>query len=104
MESPYRHPDAIAKKKMLAVALSIAIKVIMKNHVYSFDGKMRKQSKGGPIGLDLTGDLMQIFMMWWDWEFMRSLERQRIITVLLYKRYLMTSSLCSLHPTSAQSL
>ena len=32
---PYFHPDAIAKKKMLAEALSIAIKVIMENHVYS---------------------------------------------------------------------
>ena len=50
---PFRHPGATAEKKMLAVALSVAIKVIMKNHVYSFDGKMRKQSKGGPIGLDL---------------------------------------------------
>ena len=59
---PYRHPDTRVKK-MLAVVLSIAIKVIMKNHVYSFDGKMRKQSKGGPIGLDLTGDLAHIFMM-----------------------------------------
>ena len=83
---PYRHPDARAKKEMLAVALSVAVKLIMKNHVYSFDGKMRKQSKGGPIGLDLTGDLAQIFMMWWDREFLRRLERQGI-RVLLYKRY-----------------
>ena len=51
---PYRHHDR-RTKKMLEVALNIAIKVIMKNHVYSSDGMMIKQSNGGPIGLDLTG-------------------------------------------------
>ena len=42
--------------------------VIMKSHVYTFDGEITKQIKGGPIGLKLTGVLAQIFMLWWDGE------------------------------------
>ena len=38
---------------------------VMHNYVYVFDGIIRKQVKGGPIGLDLTGNIAQVFMMWW---------------------------------------
>ena len=47
---------------------------------------MRRQSKGGPIGLDLTGDLAQIFMMWWERKYLEKLE-QLDIRVPLYTRY-----------------
>ena len=85
-EPPSNTPNEQDKRKMLAVALNIAVKVIMKNHIYSFDGKMRRQSKGGPIGLDLTGDLAQIFMMWWERKYLEKLE-QLDIRVPLYTRY-----------------
>ena len=42
---------------MLAEALSIGVHFTMKNHLYNFNGEMRRQEKGGPIGLALTGDL-----------------------------------------------
>ena len=38
----------------------------MTNHVYEFDGEIRHQLKGGPIGLELTGNIAQVFMIWWD--------------------------------------
>ena len=53
---------------MLGEALRAALTVIIKNHVYTFDGEIRKQKRGGPIGVKLTGVLAQIFMLWWDEE------------------------------------
>ena len=47
---------------MISIALRIAIKFIMKNHVYSINGVLKKQKKGGPIGLELTGDIAQVYM------------------------------------------
>ena len=64
------------------------MKLIMQNHihVYSFNGMLRKQTKGGPIGLELTGDVAQIFMNWWDKK-MKIKMIEENITVLIYKRY-----------------
>ena len=45
----------------------------MKNHTYVFDSKVRKQEEGGAIGLDLTGTLAQVFVIWWDREVRRKL-------------------------------
>ena len=39
------------KKRMLAEAITVAVRFVMKNHMYVFDGKLRRQAKGGPIGL-----------------------------------------------------
>ena len=63
---PETVPDANATKKMLAEALTIAVKFTMKNHLYKFNGTARQQKEGGPIGLGLTGDIAQILMVWWD--------------------------------------
>ena len=71
---------------MLSIALKIAILFIMKNHIYSIDGTLKKQSQGGPIGLELTGDIAQIYMVWWDKELKRRLYENNII-LLVYKRY-----------------
>ena len=46
---------------------------------------MRRQARGGPIGLALTGDVAQVFMCWWDGEFIRRMEEAGI-DVILYKR------------------
>ena len=58
----------------------------MKNYVYKFDGTVRKQAKGGAIGLELTGVLAQIFMVWWDRELKARVERLGI-PLYMYKRY-----------------
>ena len=54
---------------MLREALRVTLTFIMKNHVHTFDNEIRKQTKGGPTGLKLTGVLAQIFHIWWDKEF-----------------------------------
>ena len=63
---PEEEPNEITAKKMLAIAIKIAIKLIMKNHIYRINGICKKQTKGGPIGIELTGDIAQIYMCWWD--------------------------------------
>ena len=79
-------PDEHTTKKMLAEALKIAVSFTMKNHIYCFNGESRRQEKGGPIGLGLTGDVAQIFMAWWDKQLIKKLE-EKGMRVLLYKRY-----------------
>ena len=71
---------------MLAEALNIAVQFTMKNHLYQFDGKVMRQKRGGPIGLGLTGDVAQIFMVWWDQQKIKKLEANGM-RVLLYLRY-----------------
>ena len=71
---------------MLTEALRVVLTFIMKNHVYKFDGTVRKQANGGAIGLELTGGLAQIFMVWWDREFKARVERLGI-PLYMYKRY-----------------
>ena len=79
-------PDENTKKKMMATALKVVIKFIMGNHIYNINGTLKKQTKGGPIGLELTGDIAQIYMSWWDKQFKIRLAESNII-LILYKRY-----------------
>ena len=79
-------PDKVATRRMLTEALRAVLLFIMKNHVYTFDGTVRKQGKGGAIGLELTGVLAQIFMVWWDREFKTRVETLGI-PLYMYKRY-----------------
>ena len=39
-----------------------AIKLILENHIYSFNGKIYKQTSGGPIGEDITRMSAEIVM------------------------------------------
>ena len=58
-------PTSWPSFRQIWCALHIAIKFVMNNHTYTFGNQIRKQSKGGPIGLDLTGAIAQIYMIWW---------------------------------------
>ena len=54
---PLMQPDEHMRRIMLREALRVVLTVIMKNHVFTFDNEIRKETKGGPIGLKLTGVL-----------------------------------------------
>ena len=45
----------------------------MNNHTYTFGNQIRKQAKGGPIGLDITGAIAQIYIIWWAEQLMSRL-------------------------------
>eukprot|EP00794_Sanderia_malayensis_P002694 gene2694-3113_t len=71
---------------MLLEALRIGLGVVMENHVYKFDGRVHWQQRGGAICLELTSNLAQIFMIWWDHTFKSRLSDVGIVTRLC-KRY-----------------
>ena len=71
---------------MISIALEIIIKQIMQSHIYEFQGELRKQTRGGPIGLDLTGDLAQIYMIWYDEELQKKLQAEGL-EIKMYMRY-----------------
>ena len=58
----------------------------MENHVYKFENIIRKQKSGGPIGLSLTGDIADCYLIGWDKKFREKLKVLRI-EEMLYDRY-----------------
>jgi hypothetical protein len=49
-------------------------------------GKVFRQQTGGPIGLEITGVLSRLVMLWWDRVFIGKLDKLGIV-MLMYKRY-----------------
>ena len=80
-----REPSRGVTKRMLGEALAVAVRYVMKNHIYMFNGEARRQSRGGPIGLGLTGDVAQVLMCWWDEELIKRLD-EKGMEVKMYKR------------------
>ena len=80
-------PSARQKRVMLARAMEIAVEFLMTNHLYTFDGKVYRQQSGGPIGLDLTGVLARMVMIWWDGQFIEKL-KELDIKLEMHKRYI----------------
>ena len=67
---PERKPNRHEKHKMFAVGICIGVKLVMGNHIYRFGGELRRQNDGGPIGVELTGALADLFMLYWDRKFL----------------------------------
>ena len=73
-EVPERKPTKPEKQKMFAVGICIGIRLVMENHIYRFGGELRRQKEGGPIGVELTGALADLFMLYWDRKFLNRLQ------------------------------
>ena len=58
----------------------------MENHYYTFGGVIRRQSKGGTIGAEITGEVSRNVMTLWDKKFLEVI-RIAGIKLDLYKRY-----------------
>ena len=66
----------------------------MGNHIYQFDGKVYRQNDGGPIGLEITGVLARLVMLWWDREYLTKLNYLGL-ELELYKHYVDDSNMGS---------
>jgi len=64
----------------------VMIKRTMELHDFQLDGTIYRQSKGGAIGMDLTGVVSDIYMCKWDQGILEGMERAGMNTVM-YKRY-----------------
>ena len=54
--------------------------------MYRFNNEINLQSTGGPILLELTEVLVQLVMVWWDRQFMKRVEDNRL-KLRVYKKY-----------------
>ena len=66
---PKRKPNQNEVRIMFAEALRILIDTAMSNHIYTWDKTIRKQSRGGAIGSDLTRELGVFIMLVWTSSF-----------------------------------
>ena len=81
-----KEPTNLQKKRMVARSMEIAVKTILSNHLYQMDGKVFRQQTGGHIGLEITGVLSRLVMLWWDKMFLHKLDKLGIL-MMIYKRY-----------------
>ena len=54
------------RKVILGRVLDIAVRKVFSSNAYTFAGRIRIQSDGAPIGLDLSGDIGRLEMGDWD--------------------------------------
>ena len=88
---PWLFPDQenISKdlqRRMFVEAMRVVLKALLETHTYEFAEVVRRQTKGGAIGMELTGVIAHIFMLWWDRQFTNKLERIGI-RMKLHERY-----------------
>ena len=89
--SPWIFPDVSGidpgmKRKMLVEAVRVVLGRLLETHTYNFAGEIRRQKEGGAIGMELTGVVAQIFMVWWDRQLTTKLQEVNI-DVKLHERY-----------------
>ena len=53
------------QRSLIAKTIEIAIRETFRNHCYRFDGQLYRQTRGGAIGLRLTGIVCRLVMDRW---------------------------------------
>ena len=80
-------PDSDTEiKRMVALALARSLEATLNNHVFCFENKLYRQTKGGAIGVGIAGDVASLFMVWWDRQLKKKLQDEGI-KVRMYSRY-----------------
>ena len=96
---PARRPGRRQKKRMAGCVLRSACRLVMQNHFYTYDNVIRKQTKGGAIGLKLTEKLGRLLMKRHDKKYTQLL-RKLDIREEIFDRYVddETEGLAALDP------
>ena len=84
------------QRRMFVEATRVVLKALLETHTYEFAGTLRRQVKGGAIGMELTGVVAQVFMLWWDRQFTEKLETIDI-KLKLHERYVDDTNLVTKH-------
>ena len=79
-------PEGEILKMMTALLVREQIRVVLENHIYTANGKLYRQLKGGPIGLAVTTVLAETLMRVFDVRYKERLEEVRL-DPSLRKRY-----------------
>ena len=69
---------AAENKKMFSKAIEIAVKVIMKKHLYLFNNETREQAEVEAIGLRCTGAVALCVKAHWNKELVNRLKKLEI--------------------------
>jgi hypothetical protein len=64
-----RTPNSSQEKKMIALALKIAVTEVLENHCYEEGGEVYHQLQNGIIGLDLMRSVARVYMVMWSKKF-----------------------------------
>ena len=83
---PKRKPKDEERSRMVGKMVEIMIIAGMENHVYKFNNVIRKQSQGGPIGLALTGEVADCYMVDWDQKFLLKMKSVGL-NLIIYLRF-----------------
>ena len=59
-------PNCKEKRLMLSKAVEVGVRECFRNHLYTFNGKVYRQTEGGPIGLRLSMAISRLVMAMWD--------------------------------------
>ena len=81
-----RKPGVRQKRKMIALIISVGVRLVMSNHTYKVGDEYYLQSEGGAIGLELTGAVSRPFMMRWDKLYLKRVKSAGI-KMRMYDRY-----------------
>ena len=65
-------------RKILALAISASVELVMLNPFISIDGKNYIPEDGGSIGMDLTGEPSSLVKLLWDEKFCKLLKTLRL--------------------------
>ena len=76
-------PTLEQKKSIFAMAVAYGCKMVITNHVYTVGDEFFLQSRGGPIGLELTGILARVVMMDWDRRYLKAVSDAGIVMMML---------------------
>ena len=66
------------KKRLLGKVVELGVSILMRNHIYQFEGKSRIQREGGSIGIAATGVVARIRMMRWGRRFKEICKRNNL--------------------------
>ena len=83
---PRENPEGEELKRVVSYALGVAMRTVLKNHIFRFKDEIRKQANGGAIGVKAAGDIASLFMCWWDKAFIEKINEE-LKDLNLYLRY-----------------
>ena len=66
------------KRKIIGKVVEIAVKTLMRNHTYQFEGKYYIQKEGGSIGMAATGVIARLRMVRWSRLFKEKCRENRL--------------------------
>ena len=92
-----RKPGKRQQRKMIGLAVAEGIRICLENHMYCVGDSKYLQTRGGPIGLELTGAVSRPFMARWDKLYLDRVKKAGI-KMLLYERYVDDSNQIAIIP------